>query len=253
MSSGDAIFLSIVTAAFNEEVNLATVVPDWVMALTSHEKLGPLGFEIVIVDDGSTDKTWEVINSLSLRFPGLIVPVRLEKNEGAGFAFSAGIIRASGSNIAIYDADSQYSINPLLDSYDKLTGSAVLCGVRKLRRAPLLQVLGSLVTNSLFKILFGREILDPNCAWKVFPRSILERAPVPIGRKMVYSGEHSYMIHRSGMEIINVPVVQGDRTSGQSATRLVRDGVKRVVFFLYLWIGDLLVKSGLIRERTGGF
>jgi len=253
MRQSNSPFLSIVTAAYNEEANLTTVVPDWVKALESHEKLGPLGFEIVLVDDGSTDKTWEVIESLSEQFPGVVLPVRLEQNKGAGFAFGIGLFRATGLHVAIYDADGQYSIEELLEAHDKLTGSVALCGYRKRREAPFLQILGSLATNSLFKILFGRGILDPNCAWKVFPRSMLDSAPAPIGRTMVYSGEHSYMIHRSRIEVINVPVVQAGRVSGKSGTRVFRDGVRRVFFFFYLWIGELLVSRGLIRERTGRF
>jgi glycosyltransferase involved in cell wall biosynthesis len=242
-----------VTAAFNEETNLTTVVPEWVKALESHEKLGPLGFEIVLVDDGSTDGTWKVMESLSEQFPGVVLAVRLENNKGAGFAFGTGLFRATGLHLAIYDADGQYSIEELLKAHDKLTGSVALCGYRKRREAPFLQALGSLATNSLFKILFGRGISDPNCAWKVFPRSMLDSAPVPIGRTMVYSGEHSYMIHRSRIEILNVPVVQAGRTSGKSGTRVFQDGVTRVFFFFYLWIGEVLVNKGLIRERTGGF
>lgn len=253
MSRNSAPFLSIVTAAFNEETNLTTVVPEWVKAIQSHKKLGPLGFEIVLVDDGSTDKTWEVMESLSELFPEVVLPVRLDSNKGAGFAFGVGLSRATGLHIAIYDADGQYSIEELLEAYDKLTGLVALCGYRKRREAPFLQILGSLATNALFKIFFGRSILDPNCAWKVFPRSMLDIAPSPIGRKMVYSGEHSYMIHRSRIEVVNVPVVQTGRTSGKSGTRVLRDGIRRVVFFFYLWLGELLVNRGVIRERTGRF
>jgi glycosyltransferase involved in cell wall biosynthesis len=244
--------VSIVTAAFNEEKNLLQIVPRWIETLSTNEVFLNRGFEIVLVDDGSSDSTWAAIQSLAFDYPDIISKLRLEENRGAGFAFSCGLVQSRGEFIAIYDADGQYSVSHLLEASKYLSDSIAICGYRESRRAPFLQMVGSGFTNLLFKLLFGRDIVDPNCAWKIFPRSMLSVGPFPVGRKMVYSGEHSYMIQRSGIPVLNLPVTQLSRVEGKSGTKLLRDGAIRIVFFFYLWISQLLVKLGVIRELTLG-
>ena len=244
--------VSIVTAAFNEEKNLLKVIPGWIESLSANEAFLKQGFEIVLVDDGSSDSTWTVMQRLSEDYPNIISNFRIKENKGAGFAFSYGLLEARGEFIAIYDADGQYSVSHLLEASNYLSESIAICGYRESRRAPFLQIVGSGFSNFLFKFLFGRDIVDPNCAWKVFPRSLLSFAPFPVGRNMVYSGEHSYMIQRSGLQVLNLPVTQLSRVEGKSGTKLLRDGGMRIVFFLYLWISQLLTKLGVIRELTIG-
>jgi glycosyltransferase involved in cell wall biosynthesis len=242
--------VSLVTAAFNEEKNLLTVVPEWIESLSSNPSFVKFGFEIVLVDDGSSDGTWQIIKQLAEEYPDNISKFRIKQNSGAGFAFAFGLIKARGKFVAIYDADGQYSASHLLEASKYLTEPIAICGFRESRNAPFWQVFGSLSTNFLFKLLFGRKIIDPNCAWKIFPRSLLSTSSLLVGRKMVYSGEHSYMIQRAGIRVLNIPVKQMSRVEGKSSTKLFRDGAARVMFFFYLWITQILVKQGVIRDLS---
>jgi len=122
--------LSIVIPAFNEERRL----PAAIEAIDRYLAARALGYEIIVVDDGSTDRTAEIVNSLAASRLALRL-IRLPHNQGKGAAVKAGMLAASGRWVVFTDADQSTSIDqlpallePALDGFDIAMGSRALPG-----------------------------------------------------------------------------------------------------------------------------
>lgn len=122
--------VSIVAPCFNEE----QVLPEFVRRATkAAEAAAHGGFEIVLVDDGSSDRTWQIIEALSLADPR-IVGVKLMRNHGHQLAVTAGLQVASGARVLLIDADLQDPPELLADMMQQMDeGADVVYGVRQVR------------------------------------------------------------------------------------------------------------------------
>ncbi len=155
--------VSVIVPAFNEVENVAPLLAELA------EKLDP-AYEVILVDDGSTDGTFSKADSLRDRYPFLRV-CRLPKNQGKTAAVLAGFAIARGEYISIFDADLQFSpediklqVEVLDRGYDLVTG-------RKVGRYEKRTI--SRIYNFLARKLFGLKVHDIN-ALKTFRRKILE-------------------------------------------------------------------------------
>jgi dolichol-phosphate mannosyltransferase len=162
--------LSVVLPAYNEQETLRTVVDGAV------EALEPLvgDFEIIVVDDGSTDGTNELLRELieanRPRVRGLVHA----HNRGYGAAIKTGFEAARKELIFYTDADGQFDVSdlshfiPLIDEYD------VVVGFRVYRYDTVVRSMLSWVYNLLVRILFRVKVRDVDCAFKLFRREVLE-------------------------------------------------------------------------------
>ncbi|PIR79271.1 MAG: glycosyl transferase, partial [Candidatus Levybacteria bacterium CG10_big_fil_rev_8_21_14_0_10_36_30] len=172
--------LSIIIPAFNEEKTVGIVL-DSIIKL----KLPGIDKEIIVVDDGSSDKTSEIIEKVKKRNPELIF-LNHKKNQGKGAAVVTGIKNARGDYIVIQDADSEYDpkyIANLLVPIQKKEAEIVY-GTR-LNRLPnlkgeeakplfVLHYLGNRFLSFITSILYGRWVTDMETCYKLFPRSAFE-------------------------------------------------------------------------------
>ena len=119
----NAPYLSLVIPAYNEEENVETLLQ---RASSSLERIGR-PFEVIIVDDGSSDRTPQLLARAMMKYPWLRV-LRMARNGGQSAAFEAGFEAARGEVIATIDADLQNDpeeiprLLPMLDGYDMVTG-----------------------------------------------------------------------------------------------------------------------------------
>ena len=155
--------LSIVIPVYNEEENVEPLVQEIKSAVE------PLGkrFEIVLVDDGSQDQTFAVLNQLHRRYPWLRV-IRLKRNFGQTAAIAAGLAHAAGDIVVMMDGDGQNDprdIPALLAELER--GSDLVCGWRHARRDPLLsRRLPSLLANRLISWTTRVKLHDYGCTLK---------------------------------------------------------------------------------------
>lgn len=98
-------YLSIVVPCYNEEESLPMLL-ERIFGMAQSANLAEKGFELVLIDDGSTDRTWDIMNSSVSKHPELVL-VRLSRNHGHQLALSAGLSQVSGSRILVIDADLQ--------------------------------------------------------------------------------------------------------------------------------------------------
>lgn len=195
-------FLSIVLPCYNEEGNIAASVKDVTQFLAGKD----FKSEIIVVNDGSKDRSLEVLRGLEREIPNLKI-VNHEKNGGYGIAVRSGCDAASGEWIAFMDSDLQFKAKdfdlllPYVDSFSFVTG-------RRARRAD------SFVRNSFGKILgamnfvvLGLWVRDVNCGMKMFKKSIWPSIRPEYGVEKLFNTEMFLHLKRQGIpwKTVNVP------------------------------------------------
>jgi glycosyltransferase involved in cell wall biosynthesis len=163
--------LSVVAPIYNEIENVEP------LCSKLHEALSRLGrtYEILLVDDGSTDGTWERLVEMTQKIPRLRL-VRLRRNFGQTAAMSAGFHHARGDIIVTLDADLQNDpadIPKLLERMDQ--GVDVVSGWRKDRKDPFInRRLPSMLANGLISWITGVALHDYGCTLKAYRREIIK-------------------------------------------------------------------------------
>ncbi len=163
--------VSVVVPVYNELENVER------LCARLHASLSKLSrsYEIILVDDGSRDGTWEKIREQVRQVPGLRA-VRLRRNFGQTAAMSAGIHQARGEVIVMMDADLQNDPDDIPLLLERMDGGAdVVSGWRKDRKDPFLhRRLPSILANALISRVTGVPIHDFGCTLKAYRRDVLE-------------------------------------------------------------------------------
>lgn len=160
--------LSLVMPAYNEEAGILQAVAE------AHEALAGLDydFEILVIDDGSTDRTAELVLEIASLRPSVKL-IRHLGNHGYGAALRTGFEEASLPLVAFTDADGQFFLEdldrlvPLTDRY------AIVAGYRMDRQDPWKRRFFSWGYNKLVRFMLGTGVRDCDCALKVFRREVL--------------------------------------------------------------------------------
>lgn len=221
--------LSVCMPAYNEEANLPGMVADVVAVMQPRFA----DFEIVITNDGSKDRTGEVLEELALRYPQLR-PVHHEVNRGYGAAVFTALSHASMDVIFFTDSDRQFKLEEVDRLLAKLPEADIVVGYRSPRRDPFLRVLFGHGWSSLVTLLFGYTARDIDCAFKLLRRRTFEQvAPTILSRGATFSAEWLVLSNRVGhCRIVEVPVSHLPRIAGaQTGARL--DVITRA--FRELW------------------
>ena len=162
--------ISIVIPIFNEEESLTILHEE----LAQVAKRDSLHIEMLFIDDGSRDCSWQVVTRLAGRFPN-VHGIRLRRNFGKAAALSAGFGAAQGDIIMTLDADLQddpAEIPNFLRAINQ--GKDVISGWKKLRHDPWHKVWPSRVFNGLVSRLTGVKLHDHNCGMKCYRAAIFQ-------------------------------------------------------------------------------
>ncbi len=207
--------LSVFLPVFNEEGNLRPLATK----LTEH--LGLLGrsWEVVFVDDGSTDASFEILRELAAGEPRFKV-VRFRRNYGQTAAMAAGIQAARGEILIPMDADLQNDPADIVQLLAKLDeGHDVVSGWRKHRQdAAITRTWPSRVANGIISWVSGVHLHDYGCSLKAYRREVLADV-------RLYGEMHRFIpIYASwvGARVAEIPVTHHPRVSGQSKYGLNR-------------------------------
>ncbi|MDJ0556623.1 MAG: glycosyltransferase family 2 protein [Microcoleaceae cyanobacterium MO_207.B10] len=209
-------YLSFVIPVYNEE---ATIKPLFERILDVIN-LGEIdSYEIIFVDDGSSDRSWIEINELIKKHPDKIKGIRLRRNFGKSSALSAGFKKAIGNIIFTLDADLQDDPAEIPRFLEKLeSGYDLVSGWRKHRNDPLSKTLPSKLFNGATSILTGVKLHDFNCGFKAYKKEVLDCIKV-------YGELHRYipvLAHSLGFKITEVAVRHHRRKQGKSKYGLER-------------------------------
>jgi len=166
--SSEDIRVSVVVPAYNEEESLPELVDEIRRAMAG------VPFEIIIVDDGSTDATWQRIRDLSSRYP--VTGLRFSVNSGKAAALAAGFSRSTGDYVATLDADLQDDPSEItgIISLMEERGYDLVSGWKKDRKDPMGKRLPSRFFNLTVRLTTGVRLHDFNCGLKVYRRKVIE-------------------------------------------------------------------------------
>lgn len=163
--------LSVFFPFWNEEKNIEKIISK---ALAVIPKVA-LRWEIIMVDDGSADRTLEIANALALKNQNLRV-VALHPNRGYGAALKAGFEHSKYKYIVFTDGDLQFNFSEITKFIEKIEDADIVIGYRKIRRDQ--KILKRLLLMNLLKIgdfiLFGFTFKDIDCGFKMFRRNALD-------------------------------------------------------------------------------
>lgn len=163
--------LSVVLPAFNEEANVEQVVRNCVAYLSRRMP----EYELVVVNDGSRDRTGEILNRLAGELPRLR-PQHHPQNRGYGAALRTGFDAATKRFVFYMDGDGQFDINELDTVLPLVTDEDhIVTGYRIERRDPFIRRLNAkLFGGWLVRIMLGVRVRDLNCAFKLIPKKVLK-------------------------------------------------------------------------------
>jgi len=197
--------LSIVLLFYDEEEVAADVVRE---ALAVGSSLGP--FELVLVDDGSRDGTPAILDSFA---SGTVRVVRHETNRGYGAALRSGLRAARMPWVFYTDGDGQFDLRELPSFLRSLDRADVVIGYRERRADPFVRRALGRAWSALTDAALGTGARDVNCAYKVFPRSLLRRMTLESDGALI-DAELLASVRRAGATIAEVPVQHRPRGSG---------------------------------------
>jgi glycosyltransferase involved in cell wall biosynthesis len=202
--------LSVCMPAYNEEANIAQMVADVVEVMLPRVQ----DFEVVVTNDGSKDRTGEVLEELAQQYPQ-VRPVQHEVNKGYGAAVYTSLSHASKDFILFTDSDRQFKLEEVDRLLAKKDEADMIVGYRAPRRDPFARVLFGWGWSSLVTLLFGYTARDIDCAFKLFPRRLFEDVgPKVRARGATFSAEFLVRAKRAGFRFAEVPVSHLPRVAG---------------------------------------
>ncbi|MBN2493949.1 MAG: glycosyltransferase family 2 protein [Deltaproteobacteria bacterium] len=215
--------LSVVIPAYNEQQRIGQSL-DRLRAYCDREHPQ---YEVLVVDDGSSDRTAELVAERCAGWPALEL-LRMERNRGKGAATRRGVLRTRGEWVLCSDADLSTPIEylaPLLaagEQNEVVIGSRAVAGAQITRRQPVYRVLMGRVFNWVVRALTAPGLQDTQCGFKLFrrdaARAIFSRTAID---GFAFDVEALFIAHRLGYRIAEVPVAW--HNDERSKVRLIRD------------------------------
>ncbi|MFA5030182.1 MAG: glycosyltransferase family 2 protein [Patescibacteria group bacterium] len=200
--------ISFVIPSFNEAESL----PELLRQIDSVGHAHAWNYEIIIIDDGSTDNTFTLLSQQKNIYPRLHV-IRFRRNQGKAACLSVGFLKATGDRVITLDADLQddpQDIPRLLKKIEE--GFDAVTGWKFERHDPWHKVLPSHVINGIVRAMFGLRIHDMNCGLKAFRKEVLGQLPI-------YGDLYRYILifaHSRGFKVTEIPTTHHSRKFGVS-------------------------------------
>ncbi len=237
--------LSLVIPVYNEEENLSLLWPE------IREVLDPTGlrYEIVFVDDGSRDRSPELIRGFREQDVRVRL-VRLKSNSGETAATDAGFKGARGRWVVTMDADLQNDPHdiPLLLSH--LERWDAVTGWRTRREDPWIRRISSRIANAVRNVISGDSVQDSGCTFRAFRRQCLSGLTL-------YRGFHRFLptlLRMQGYRVLEVPVSHRPRRFGQSKYGIANRAFSAFRDLLVVrWMADRQLRYQVVEDLGGGF
>ena len=200
--------------AYNEEESVEAVVREAQQTLPRFAD----EFEIVVVDDGSQDRTGEIADRLALADPRVRV-IHHRPNRGYGGAVRSGLSGARHPYVFFTDGDRQFRLGDLALLIREIDAVDAVVGYRAKRMDPRRRLVIAWVYKQVIRVLFGGGFRDVDCAYKLFRTEIFQRAPLAEVRSngAFFSAELLLRIHAAGLRVRQVAVPHHPRTAGVAA------------------------------------
>ncbi len=239
--------ISIIIPAYNEERVIGATLDE----VTSYLEDRGLSHEVILVSDGSTDRTAEIARERAARRPEVIKVIENETNMGKGFSVQRGCLAASGAVVVFTDADLSYPIGEVEKPLrlimegraDVAIGSRTARGSIIEAETTALRTLMSRVFNLFVRIIALKGIHDTQCGFKAFSgrasRAVFSRVTMT---GFSFDVEVLYIARKLGFTIAEFPILWA--RSSESSVHPVTDSIKMFIDLLRIRLNDLRRASG---------
>lgn len=237
--------LSIAIPCYNEAKRLPAKLKSYLAYL---EKYVP-DYEVILVDDGSTDNTFSVLNALA-KDNHKIKAIHFGKNRGRGFGMKTAVLAASGRYILETDADLPVSPDHILEfidfldhhpKYDLVIGSREHPRSGFIAQQPLVRIFAGKVFHVIFSFFFGSQFKDVMCGFKMFRHNAAKEIfKYVYDEKYLAAGEIIFVSNKFGYKIKDLPIIWEDGRG--SKIRVIRDTIRTVWGLMKMGWRDLIGK-----------
>jgi glycosyltransferase involved in cell wall biosynthesis len=229
--------LSVVIPAYDERENLPPLLDELRAALAATGRT----WELLLIDDGSTDGSGEWIDAEAARDPRVIA-IHLDRNSGQSAALATGFARAGGDVVVTLDADLQNDPADLPRLLAALDGFDVVSGIRQKRQDSWVRLVSSRIANATRRAWIGDSVTDIGCSFKAYRRPALDGLPM-------FNGVHRFLpalCVMRGARLVEVPLTHRPRRAGVSKYGVTN----RLGRGFYDLIGVRWLRSRLLRARV---
>ncbi len=193
--------ISVVIPLYNEDESLPELV-EWIDRVMVENKFS---YEVVLIDDGSTDSSWKIINELNKKFPS-VKGIQFRRNYGKSAGLNVGFDHAEGDVIITMDADLQDSPDEIPDLYKMITvdGFDLVSGWKQKRYDPFMKTFPTKIFNWATRKMSDIQLHDFNCGLKAYRKNVIKSIEV-------YGEMHRYIpviAKTAGFRNIGEKVVQ---------------------------------------------
>lgn len=230
--------LSILIPVFNEEKTLVTVLD-----MVSNADTAGLTKEIVIVDDGSTDGTRDILAKLDASKYNARIYYH-EKNQGKGAALRTAQGHAEGDIILIQDADLEYDpreytelLRPILEGHADVVYGSRLCGGKVTRAFKIWHLFGNKFLSLITNVLYNATLTDMETCYKVFRADIFKRVQIRCDR-FDFEPEITAKVLKQGVRLYELPISYYGRDYAEGKKITWKDGIWAVAALVRFRFSD---------------
>lgn len=229
--------LSVVIPARNEEDCIAATAEHLYLELQRHN----LPHEIIVVDDGSTDATWRILESLKTQIPSL-KPVQNSAPYGFGRAVSCGFDHMSGDAVVVMMADESDDCRDVVRYWNKLNeGYECVFGSRFVRGGgvidyPRVKLFLNRLANHFIRILFRISLNDTTNAFKAYRKEVIDGCRPLIAPHFNMTIEIPLKAIVRGYAWVTIPITWRGRRSGTAKLKIKEMGSRYLFICLYVWL-----------------
>lgn len=207
--------LTLLFPCYNEESNVGRMIEQ---AVKVGQEYG-LDYEVVVVDDGSSDRTADIVRAAAGEDPHVRL-VRHDRNRGYGAALRSGLRSATKDFVFLTDGDNQFQLADIEKLFSKIDGCDVVTGYRISRRDQAHRRFAGAAWTRAVRLLFGLRVRDIDCAFKLFRRRCLQGLELESDHLLIHA-EILARLQKKGCKIEEIGVPHYPRTAGKaSATAL---------------------------------
>jgi glycosyltransferase involved in cell wall biosynthesis len=220
--------ISFFCPAYHDEKNLPRLIPHVYKFLSEISDK----FEIIIVEDGSPDKTGQIADELAKQFKNIRV-IHHSKNLGYGATLKDGFMAARYDYVMYTDGDFQYDVNEFKPVIHFLAEYDILSGYVTKKAVTFRRVIQSFVYNLLIRIMFFVNLKDANCSMKIYKKKVLDAIEIKSDSAFIDT-EMLIKARRKGFKIKQFPVRHYKRDSGLasgSRPSVIVDTIKDMIKF----------------------
>jgi dolichol-phosphate mannosyltransferase len=250
MTNQNLVLLSIVIPARDEEGCIASTVEHLHLELNLHG----VPHEIVVVDDGSKDRTWDILQELRERVPTL-APVQNKGLNGFGRAITCGLDAAKGDALVIMMADESDDCRDVVrywqqlnEGYDCVFGSRFMKGGGVIDYPPV-KLFVNRLANAFVRILFNHGLNDTTNAFKAYRKTVIDGIRPILSPHFNITVELPLKAIVRGFSFTVIPITWRNRRTGEAKLKIKEMGSRYLFICLYVWL-EKYFSQGDYRKKT---